>query len=61
MILFLCKVLYSLLYRGPQVFDGVCSDGEFLRVLIAYVFSDYLGTVKCKISVYVYSYINLYY
>ena len=56
MILFLCKVLYSLLYRGPQVFDGVCSDGEFLRVLIAYVFSDYLGTIKCKISVYVYSY-----
>ena len=35
MILFLCKVLYSLLYRGPQVFDGVCSDEEFFRSFMA--------------------------
>jgi hypothetical protein len=44
----------TLHFTVPQVFDGVCFDGFPVLLLECfddvYVFSDYSGTVKCKIS-----------
>jgi hypothetical protein len=46
-----CWVLYILLYRKYLVACVLTVFSFFYwRVLMAYVFSDYSGTVKCKIS-----------